>query len=146
MSQNNNENGMDENHEATGKCLCGDVTFTGKGKLDLHVCHCRFCARWNGGPALGLSFAEGLVFKGPIRWYNSSDWAERGFCLNCGSCLFYRLKDNSFINVSAGALDDQSLVPSISSHIYVDCKSGYYEFADSAPRLTEEQFLASLHK
>lgn len=131
----------------TGRCLCSQVTFIGQGDInDMHICHCRVCARWGGGPAFSLTFSKGIEFTGPLHWYNSSEWAERGFCSNCGSCLFYKLKDNSLIAVGAGALDDQSLVPPISSHIYVDCKPGYYEFSDSAPRLTEDEFLASLNK
>ena len=27
------------------------------------------------------------------RWYRSSDWAERGFCNECGSQMFYRMDD-----------------------------------------------------
>ena len=28
-----------------------------------------------------------------IARYDSSEWAQRGFCRNCGSNLFYQLKD-----------------------------------------------------
>lgn len=129
----------------TGRCLCGEVTFTGRGNVtNMHICHCRSCGRWGGGPAFGLSFSSGIELSGPISWYNSSDWAERGFCTKCGSCLFYRLKSGDFLQVSAGALDDQTLIPPIERHIYVDCKPSYYEFADNAPRLTEEEFLATI--
>ena len=133
------------NTNTTGKCLCGEVTFFGHGSVtDMHVCHCRSCARWGGGPAFGLSFSEGIEINGSVTWFDSSDWAERGFCSKCGSTLFYRLKSGDFISVAAGALDDQTLVPPIGSHIYIDRKPNYYEFADSAPRLTEEEFLATL--
>jgi hypothetical protein len=130
--------------QASGKCLCGEVQYIGRGNpCDMHVCHCRSCARWGGGPAFGLGFSEGVEFSGPVTWFNSSEWAERGFCSKCGSTIFYRLK-NADLFVGAGTLDDQTIVPQISSHIYVDTKPHYYEFADSAPRLTEEEFLASL--
>lgn len=131
----------------TGRCLCGEVTFVGRGSLgDMHVCHCRSCARWNGGPAFALSFSEGVEITGPVTWFSSSDWAERGFCSKCGSSIFYRLKSGDLLSVSTGSLDDQTIVPPVSSHIYVDTKPAYYEFTDSAPRLTEEEFLASLNE
>ena len=131
--------------ELPAHCLSGDVSYRGRGgPKGLHVCHCRQCARWGGGPALGFEFAEGVDFSGPVKWFSSSDWAERGFCTNCGSTIFYRLKDGSWFNVAAGTLDDQSVLSDIESHIFVDCKPSYYDFADQAPRLTEEQFLATL--
>ena len=38
--------------------------------------------------------------------YASSDWAERGFCRQCGSNLFYLLKPNRYI-IGAGLFDQQ---------------------------------------
>lgn len=131
--------------DITGRCLCGQVKYQGKGLIrGVHVCHCGNCARWGGGPAIGLDFSEGIEFEGPVKWYQSSDHAQRGFCETCGSTIFFRLNDGSWFNVGAGTLDDQSLIPNIESHIYVDKKPHYYEFTDDSPRLTEAEFLASL--
>ncbi len=129
----------------TGRCLCGDITFQGQGKPSgVHVCHCRSCALWSGGPAMGIEFSEGIEFEGQVVWYQSSEWGERGHCPRCGSTLFFRLKDASYINTSAGFLDDPSKVPEVDLHIYVDQKPSYYEFSGGAPCLTGEEFLARL--
>jgi hypothetical protein len=140
---------QDSNHppstKHTGRCLCGAVTYEGSGAIHgPHVCHCRQCARWGGGPAIGLEFSEGIQFQGPVKWYRSSEWAERGFCSECGSTIFYRLVDGSVFSVGAGSVDDQSALHAIGQHIFVDSKPGYYDFADNSPRLTSDEFLAMI--
>jgi hypothetical protein len=131
----------------TGRCLCGAVVYEGKGEPgDLHVCHCTACRRWNGGPAMAVTFSGGIEIRTPdtVNWFSSSDWAERGSCRVCGSALFYRLKDGDppYINVSAGSLDDASVVKGVHEHIFVESWPAYYDFADDAPRTTGEDFVA----
>ncbi|MBU6371876.1 MAG: GFA family protein [Alphaproteobacteria bacterium] len=136
---------MTEPQRHAGRCLCGAVTFAGLGPVKaVHCCHCRDCARWNGGPLITADFAEGIEVEGPVRWFASSEWAERGSCERCGSALLWRLRDGSMINVSAGALDDQTIIRGVDEHIYVDSKPAYYDFADDAPRLTAAQHLERL--
>ncbi len=128
----------------TGRCLCGDVTFTGHGDPgSVHVCHCSDCARWSGGPFLGITFKDGVtVNDGPVRWFASSEWAERGSCSKCGSAMFWRLKDGSSFTVTAGTLEDKASLGPVSEHIFADQKPSYYDFKDDAPRLTAEEALA----
>ncbi|TNF86909.1 MAG: GFA family protein, partial [Gammaproteobacteria bacterium] len=79
---------------ATGKCLCGAVTYEAdEVETHIHSCHCSICRNWSGGPLLAAG-AKSVRFKGEenIKRYSSSDWAERGFCTQCGSNLFYHLK------------------------------------------------------
>jgi hypothetical protein len=64
-----------------------------------------------GGPALTIEGGSEAQLQGEefVSVYNSSDWAERGFCKSCGTHLFYRLKGTKFWNFSAGlfkATDD----------------------------------------
>ncbi|MFT4677303.1 MAG: hypothetical protein ACJAX5_002962 [Patiriisocius sp.] len=33
--------------------------------------------------------------EGDVSTYRSSEWVERGFCKQCGSSLFYRLKETN---------------------------------------------------
>ncbi|MEM9384320.1 MAG: GFA family protein [Pseudomonadota bacterium] len=128
---------------AQGHCLCGAVSFTGKGESEgVHCCHCRDCARWNGGPLLSVAFTEGYDVEGPVRWFASSVWAERGSCERCGSALFWRLRDGSYFSAAVGAFDDTSAFARIDSHIFIDCKPEHYEFADDAPRLTAAEVIA----
>ncbi len=76
-----------------------------------------------------------------MTWFASSDWAERGFCGVCGSTMFYRLKEGGYINVAAGFLDERSVLAPIDRHIFIDRKPPFYDFADTAPRLTGDEFL-----
>ncbi len=126
----------------TGKCLCGAVSFTGKGEPSaVHVCHCGDCARWHGGPALGVEFADGIDIDGNVTWFKSSDWGERGFCPICGSSLFYRLQDQSYINTTVGFLDEPEKIDPIKLEIFVDQKPSCYAFAgDAQERLTGQEF------
>src|SRR5262245_51229198 len=78
---------------ATGKCLCGAVTFTAQDvEPEAHVCHCSMCRHWAGGPTFSVACSS-VEFRGleNVRRFRSSEWAERGFCERCGSNLFYRL-------------------------------------------------------
>lgn len=129
----------------TGGCLCGAVRFVGTGQPSgVQVCHCEQCARWTGGPAMCVEFKDGIDITGTVSWFASSPWAERGFCGACGSGMFYRLKDTSYINVAAGFLDDRGDLAAIDQHIFIDRKPHYYDFADNAPRLTGDEFLKQM--
>jgi hypothetical protein len=132
---------------ATGKCLCGAVTFTAHD-VDprMHVCHCSMCRRWAGGPTFSVA-CERVEFQGEqhISRYASSPWAERGFCVRCGSGLFYRLTERNQYILQMGSFDDPALFR-VASEIFVDDKPDSYELAGTHPRLTAEEFLASLEK
>lgn len=130
---------------ATGKCLCGAVRFQAE-EVDthLHSCHCSMCRGWSGGPLLAASVAS-VVFEGEekIKRYASSEWAERGFCSDCGTSLFYRLKEADQYILCMGSFDDQSVFKLV-GEIYIDEKPPGYEFAGDHPRQTGEEFMASL--
>lgn len=125
-----------------GHCLCSAVTITvADAVTEVHCCHCSMCRRWNGGPALAVPVGN-LAFEsdGQIVQYQSSDWAERGFCGRCGSNLFYRLKESDTYYLMMGSFDDQKDFQ-LASEIYVDHKPSAYSLAGDHPRLTEEEFL-----
>jgi len=83
---------MSEVIKQTGSCLCGAVRITANntGKK-VGACHCGMCRKWGGGPFMEVDCSTDISFKGEeaIGVYNSSSWAERGFCKKCGSHLFY---------------------------------------------------------
>lgn len=132
---------------ATGKCLCGTVRFEASD-VDTHIhgCHCSTCRTWSGGPMLAANVGS-VRFEGGehIRRYDSSAWAERGFCDVCGSNLFYRLKDSDRYILCMGAFDDPSVFELV-GEIYVDEKPPGYAFAGDHPRQTGAEFLASLQQ
>ena len=130
---------------ATGRCLCGKVTYRLEGEAtEVGACHCEMCRRWTGSPgmAIHLSAAPAIDGEEHITWYDSSDWAERGFCATCGSSLFYRLKGESpEYYLHAGTLDDQSGLV-LKEQIFIDEKPGYYAFAGDIPAMTGEEVFA----
>ncbi len=131
--------------KATGRCLCGAVTFEAQGvETEIHSCHCAICRKWSGSPALAAR-VEGVTFDGAssIARYDSSDWAERGFCKQCGTNLFYRLKEADQYIMWMGAFDDPTSFTLV-GEIYIDEKPPGYDFAGEHPRLTGEEFLASM--
>lgn len=126
-----------------GQCLCGRVEFTILNDTStFDSCHCSMCRRWSGGPAFGVEAKNGIEFKSQqyVKIYNSSEWAERGFCSNCGSHLFYRLKNGSYSNVPFGLLINQSNFK-FSTQIYVDHKPECYSFSNETKMMTEADVL-----
>ena len=81
---------------------------------------------------------SGVSFSGqePSR-YQSSDWAERGFCPTCGTHLFYHLLPGDDYIVPAGLFLDQSF--NLSSEIFIDEKPSYYEFMNETQKMTGQQ-------
>lgn len=132
-------------HEMTGRCLCGAVTYTAQ-RVDtgVHACHCSMCRRWTGGPGFAASVGS-VTFEGAehVTRYDSSEWAERGFCNRCGSHLFYHLKAQDHYVMWAGTFDEAAALR-LAGEIFIDEKPAGYELAGEHPRLTGEQFIASL--
>lgn len=133
----------------TGGCLCGGVRYSiSERPVMSSVCHCSMCRRWTGGPMMAVHTQTPIKLDrdDTLAWYDSSDWAVRGFCSRCGSSLFYRLKAMpDDLVVTAGSLDDPSAVDGIESHIFVDAKPGFYDFADGAPRMTGAEVIAQFN-
>lgn len=124
---------------ASGKCLCGAVRFTVDS---MKPRHCGMCRRWSGGPLLAVS-VSGVEFEGDddITVYDSSDWAQRGFCRICGTNLFYRLKETGDYGICAGAFDDAPDLK-LTGELFIDNKPDGYDFAGDHPRLTEAETIA----
>lgn len=123
--------------ELSGRCLCGAVTFRGRQTADpLRACHCGQCRRWS-GHVWAAAGALDLRIEGPVRWFASSDTAERGFCASCGSALFWRRHGAPDTDVAAGALD-QPRGLRMQGHIFVADKGDYYDIADGLPQWPQE--------
>jgi hypothetical protein len=132
----------------TGSCLCGAVRFTaGQAQTSIGACHCAMCRKWGGGPFISVRCESDVSFDGEdnISRYNSSAWADRGFCKICGSHLFFRLKENGHYFMPAGLFDDQDPF-SFDRQVYIDAKPHYYSFANATSDLTEAEILKLLGK
>jgi len=124
-----------------GHCLCGAVRFTSPDARAIGACHCGFCRRWGGGPLLAVHCGPEVQFTGSasIAVYASSSWAERAFCKQCGTHLYYKLLSSGEYFVPAGAFESDDF--EIASQIYVDKKPAYYALANQTPMLTEQQVI-----
>ena len=79
-----------------GGCYCGDLQY----QVQLPVkwcahCHCSQCRHTQGAPIVtwfGVDVNNFKIIRGDdaLRWYSSSETAERGHCSHCGSPLFFK--------------------------------------------------------
>lgn len=125
----------------SGRCLCGAVRFALAPPIrDVMICHCRQCARWTGYAVAATAVAPEsftlLSGASELKWFASSDHAERGFCGVCGSSLFWKPADASRVAVLAGALDPPTGLKVV-AHIFTEDKSDYFEIKDEAPQFPQ---------
>ncbi|MBF0106412.1 MAG: GFA family protein [Deltaproteobacteria bacterium] len=79
-----------------GTCLCGRVQFTITPPTDFCAhCHCESCRLAHGSPVVtwtSVPLGQFKLISGQtsLKWYASSEWVEWGFCVECGSSMFYR--------------------------------------------------------
>ncbi|MGI9248953.1 MAG: GFA family protein, partial [Woeseiaceae bacterium] len=105
---------MSDTTEKRGKCLCGSISITAKSAGNsVGACHCGMCRRWGGGPFMEIDCGADVTFDGDehVSVFDSSAWAERGFCNKCGTHLFYRIKATGQHMIPVGIFpDDAGLV------------------------------------
>ena len=129
--------------ERSGSCLCGSVKFTVKNLAEnVEACHCGMCRKWGGGPLMAVNCGQNISFDGKenIAVYDSSQWAERGFCKNCGSHLFYRLKENSEHQIPVGLFENQEGFK-LNLQVYIDKKPSFYCFKNETDEMTEQEVI-----
>ena len=84
-----------------------------------------------------------VLFEGEeyISVFDSSEWAERGFCSQCGSHLFYRIKQDGRHFIPVGLLDtDQE--PVLTHQVFIDEKPSFYHFSNETSDLTGAEIFA----
>lgn len=84
-----------------------------------------------------------VAIDGPenVTVFDSSDWAERGFCSKCGSHLFYRIKATGQHMIPVGLFeDDENFV--FESQVFIDEKPSFYRFANETKNLTKAEIFA----
>lgn len=129
---------------AKGSCLCGAVSVSAANmSKQVGACHCNMCRKWGGGALLVVECGSDVSFEGEenIGVYQSSAWAERGFCKKCGSHLFYRLKDNNHYYIPVGIFNNsEHLVFDL--QVFIEEKPDYYSFANDTKNMTGEELFA----
>jgi hypothetical protein len=127
-----------------GHCLCGAVTVRATPvRRHVEACHCTMCRRWSGIAFVGVQCGTEVAFGGDehIVRYNSSEWAERGFCGRCGSSLFYRYLPLGSYAFTAGLFPDDAFLP-LSEEIFIEDKPAYYAFDADSEKLTGPEVMA----
>ena len=132
---------MTKTIKKTGSCLCGSVHIVALNPSNkVGACHCGMCRKWGGGPFMEIDCGTEVTFEGEenISVYNSSSWAERGFCKKCGSHLFYRLKESKQHMLPVGIFDDQENFV-FESQVFIDRKPSFYSFSNKTNDMTEKE-------
>ncbi len=135
---------MSETFEASGNCLCGAIHFIAKKTSNnMGVCHCGICRKWGGGPFMAVDCGTEVSFDGEenISVFNSSEWAERGFCEQCGSHLFYRLKESNQYIIPVGLFDDDKMFV-FDHQVFIEEKPSFYYFANKTNDMTGAELFA----
>lgn len=126
-----------------GHCLCGKVKVIAN-TMSHNVGTVRsMCRRWTGGPLMAVDCGTDVVFEGEenVKVYESSAWAERGFCVNCGNHLFYRLKESQQYMMPAGIFEnDKNFV--FDHQIFIDEKPSYYCFLNETHNMIGAEVFA----
>jgi len=94
--------------QITGQCLCGAVQVTAAvDSPRLRACHCDMCRRHTSGIFFSIeTLPDSVTVTGPTQSFQSSDWAERGFCGACGSTLWYGTTGDGSRHLAAGLFDN----------------------------------------
>lgn len=129
-----------------GKCLCGSVELEielRSPETEVAACHCSMCRNWLGGPMLAIDSGvlKSITGESFITRYASSDWAERGFCNQCGTSLFYYLIPAEQYHFPVGLLDND-LKYKFSHQIFIEEKPEYYSFANNTQNMTGAEVFA----
>jgi len=134
---------MSTDLHANGTCLCGSTrVFVKNVGKSVGVCHCGMCRKWGGGPLMAVDCGTEVTFEGQenISVFDSSDWADRGFCQICGTHLFYRLKGSQQVILPAGLLEKETFI--FDHQVFIDEKPSYYSFANKTENMTGEELFA----
>ncbi|MGF1759972.1 GFA family protein [Photobacterium sagamiensis] len=125
-------------------CLCGNVKIR-VANIDpkFTVCHCSSCRKWGGGPLFMASCGTDVEFEGKelVKEYDSSAWATRGFCTNCGTHLFSRFKKTNSYNMPVGLFPNTEGLE-MSMQYFSDLRPEYYCFSNNTPEMTEAEIFA----
>jgi hypothetical protein len=132
---------------ATGRCLCGAVTYEVRGPLrDVVLCHCVECRRWSGTGAGAFASAhdDDLEIRGDaLTWVDSPDskrHARRGFCSACGASMFWKAPELDRTGIAAGTLDEPTRL-ALAAHIYTADAPDWDELPeDGLPRDPDTSF------
>lgn len=125
-------------------CLCGSVKISVANiNPKFSVCHCSSCRTWGGAPFFAVQCGTDLHIEGEefVKTYASSSWASRGFCTECGTHLFFKLKESGDYNMPVGLFPDLEGLE-MSMQYFSDQRPSYYCFTNQTKEMTRAEIMA----
>lgn len=124
-----------------GGCLCGAIRYRATAApMRAVICHCSLCRKHTGAPiALFVHFPIDSFtwLKEQPKRYRSSEFAERGFCSQCGSTVTMHeeiLTDR--VQVAIGSLDQPDRV-AVNDHVWTQDQISWFDVRDDLPRFRQ---------
>ena len=127
-----------------GQCLCGQIKVQLiKIKPEVGVCHCKMCRQWSGAPYMSIEAGQNFEISetDSLVVYDSSEWAQRGFCTQCGTHIFYRLKASNDHYFPVGLFEDSTQLM-LDHELFIDRKPSFYNFSEDTKKLSSEDVMA----
>ncbi len=120
----------------SGGCLCGAVRFSARlDSTGFGACHCPMCRRWTGSALLGMSVqTDQIDWTGAVHiaTRQTSGWAMRAWCRECGSGLYFRVTAPGpyahLTELPIGLFDDANGLE-MTNEIYIDHKPDSFAYA-----------------
>ena len=112
-----------------GRCFCGDVQFSLRGKPEaMAYCHCYSCRHWSGGPVSAFTLwkpetveiTQGkdkiAVFDKNPGTDNETTVSKRTWCKSCGGHIYTEHPTMGLIDVPAVVIEDFTFKPGFHVH------------------------------
>lgn len=125
-------------------CLCGAVQITAQDiNPKFTVCHCQSCRTWGGAPFFAVQCGTKVNIEGndKVKMYESSSWASRGFCIECGTHLFYKLKASGEYNMPVGLFPKLDGLE-MDMQYFSDMRPSYYCFSNETKEMNTAEIMA----
>ena len=125
-------------------CLCGTVQITAEEiNPKFTVCHCQSCRTWGGAPFFAVKCGTKVKIEGmdKVKMYESSSWASRGFCIECGTHLFYKFKATGEYNMPVGMFSNLKGLE-MDMQYFSDMRPNYYCFSNETKEMTTAEIMA----
>ncbi|MBB1386751.1 GFA family protein [Pseudoalteromonas sp. SG45-5] len=119
-------------------CLCRAVQITAEEiNPKFTVCHCQSCRTWGGAPFFAVKCGTNVKIEGidKVKMYESSAWASRGFCIECGTHLFYKFKATGEYNMPVGMFPNLEGLE-MDMQYFSDIRPSYYCFSNETKEMT----------
>ena len=130
--------------DLVGHCLCDAVRISADEKPKaVEICQCTMCRRWGGGFYAGISLQDPVIEgDADISRYRSSEWAERAFCRQCGSNLWFTFLPTGHRSFCAGLFEDLADAE-IEKEIFCDSAVAWTTITGGHERQTGDQVIAA---